>query len=199
MKSSRLAVAGLSVLSLLFVAATAMAQGTPMRIRGTVTAIDATSVTIATREGPSVTAKLGDKWGAAVVSPVAMSDIKPGSFVGVASLGSNALEVLVFPEAMRGTGEGSYPWDLQPESTMTNASVATVAAGGDGQTLKLDYKGGTKTITVKPGTPVVTVTPGQPSDVKVGAKVFAGAVKAADGSLTVMRMNVGKDGMTPPM
>jgi hypothetical protein len=199
MKSSRLAVAGLSALSLFFVAATAMAQGTPMRIRGTVTAIDGTSVTIATREGPSVTAKLGDKWGAAMVSPVTMADIKPGSFVGVASLGSNALEVLVFPEAMRGTGEGSYPWDLQPESTMTNASVATVAAGGDGQTLKLDYKGGTKTITVKPGTPIVTVTPGQPSDVKVGAKVFAGAVKAADGSLTVMRMNVGKDGMTPPM
>jgi len=105
---------------------------------------------------------------------------------------------------MRGTGEGHYPWDLQPESMMTNATVATVAPGGDGQTLKLDYKdkqggGGTQTIKVKPGTPIVTFAPGTQADAKVGAKVFTGAQKAADGTLTAARLNVGKDGFTPPM
>ncbi len=135
----------------------------------------------------------------ALVEPIALSAIKPGAFVGIASLKGEALEVLVFPEAMRGTGEGHYPWDLQPESMMTNATVATVAEASDGQTLKLDYKGGTQTIHVKPGTPIVTFAPGQQSDAKTGAKVFIGATKAPDGTLTATRLNVGKDGLTPPM
>ena len=119
--------------------------------------------------------------------------------MGIASLRNAALEVLVFPEAMRGAGEGHYPWDLKPQSMMTNATVATVAQASDGQTLKLDYKGGTQTIHVKPGTPVVTFAPGQQSDARPGAKVFIGAMKAADGTLTASRLNVGKDGMMPPM
>jgi hypothetical protein len=83
---------------------------------------------------------------------------------------------------------------------MTIATVSTVAAGSDGQTLKLDYKGGgTQTIKVKPGTPIVTFQQGERSDAKVGAKVFVGAAKAADGSLSASRLNVGKDGLTPPM
>jgi hypothetical protein len=115
-----------------------------------------------------------------------------------------ALEVLVFPEAARGSNEGHYPWDLQPESMMTNATVSTVAASSDGQTLKLDFKDkagvvGTQTIKVKPGTPVVTFLPGTQADAKVGAKVFVGASKAADGTLSAGRLNVGKDGLTPPM
>jgi hypothetical protein len=188
--------------------ASAMAQSPPTRIRGTISAIDGKTVTIATREGPSVNVKLADNWAVALVTPISAADIKPNSFVGVASMGSDAnrtaLEVLVFPEAMRGTGEGHYPWDLQPESMMTNATVATVAPGGDGQTLKLDYKdkqggGGTQTIKVKPGTPIVTFAPGTQADAKVGAKVFTGAQKAADGTLTAARLNVGKDGFTPPM
>src|SRR4029434_5190205 len=99
----------------------------------------------------------------------------------------------------RGTGEGHYPWDLQPESMMTNATVATVASAGDGQTLTLNYKDGSQTIKVKPGTPIVTFASADRADAKVGAKVFLGATKAADGSLTVGRMLVGKAGMTPPM
>src|SRR5471032_2372110 len=151
--------AGLVVASVAFLsAATAMAQGAPTRVRGTISAIDGKTVTIATREGATATIKLADNWAVALVAPVALTEIKPNSFVGVASLGSDAnrtaLEVLVFPEAARGSNEGHYPWDLQPESMMTNATVATVAPGGDGQTLKLDYKGGTQTIKVKPGTPV---------------------------------------------
>jgi hypothetical protein len=133
-----------------------------------------------------------------------MADIKENSFVGIASMKGpdgtlNALEVLVFPEAARGSNEGHYPWDLQPESMMTNATVATVATAPDGQTLTLKYKDGTQTIKVKPGTPIVTFAPGDKADAKVGAKVFLGATKGADGSLTAGRLLVGKDGMTPPM
>lgn len=186
------------------VSAAALAQTTPTRLRGTISAIDANTVTIATREGNSVNVRLADNWAVALVAPLTMSDIRQGSFVGIASTGSDAdrtaLEVLVFPEAMKGANEGHYPWDLQPESMMTNATVTTVAGAGDGQTLKLDYKGGgTQTIKVKPGTPIVTFLPGERSDAKVGAKVFVGAAKAADGTLSAGRLNVGKDGLTPPM
>ena len=188
-----------AALGALLFASTATAQTTRQMIRGTITAIDGKTATIATREGPSVTVNLADNWSVGMVEPIAVSAIKPGAFVGIASLKGEALEVLVLPEAMRGAGEGHYPWDLQPESMMTNATIATVAEGGDGQTLKLDYKGGTQTLHVKPGTPVVTFSAGQRSDAKPGAKVFVGAQKAADGTLTATRLNVGKDGMMPPM
>lgn len=197
MKLLRLALAAL--LGALLLASTATAQTPPKFIRGTITAIDGKTATIATREGPSVTVKLADNWTVGLVEPIALSAIKPGAFVGIASLKGEALEVLVFPEAMRGAGEGHYPWDLQPESMMTNATVATVAEGSDGQTLKLDYKGGTQTLHVKTGTPIVTFSAGQQSDAKPGAKVFIGAQKADDGTLTAKRLNVGKDGMMPPM
>jgi hypothetical protein len=176
----------------------------PTRLRGSIAAIDGKTATIATREGTSVPVKLADNWSVMLVSPMTLADIKENSFVGIASMkgpdGSlNALEVLIFPEAARGSGEGHYPWDLQPESMMTNATVATVAAAPDGQTLTLKYKDGTQTIKVKPGTPIVTFAPGDRADAKVGAKVFLGATKGADGGLTAGRLLVGKDGLTPPM
>lgn len=185
-------------------ATAATAQTTPTRLRGTISAIDGNSVTILTREGSPVQVKLADNWAVALVVPLTMADIKPGSFVGVASVGADArrtaLEVLVFPDAMKGSNEGHYPWDLQPESMMTNATVSTVAGAGDERSLKLEYKGGgTQTIEVKPGTPIVTFLPGERADAKVGAKVFVGAAKAADGTLSAGRLNVGKDGLTPPM
>jgi hypothetical protein len=181
-----------------------LAQSPPTRLRGSIAAIDGNMATIATREGTSVPVKLADNWAVMLVSPMTLADIKGNSFVGIASLKGpdgtlNALEVLVFPEAARGSNEGHYPWDLQPESMMTNATVATVASANDGQTLTLQYQGGTQTIKVKPGTPIVTFAPGDRADAKVGAKVFLGAAKAADGSLTATRLLVGKDGLTPPM
>jgi hypothetical protein len=176
----------------------------PTRLRGSIAAIDGKTATIATREGASVPVTLADNWSVTLVSPMTMADIKENSFVGIASLKApdgtlNALEVLIFPEAARGSNEGHYPWDLQPESMMTNATVATAAAAPDGQTLTLKYKDGTQTIKVKPGTPIVTFAPGSRDDAKVGAKVFLGATKAADGGLTAVRLLVGKDGLTPPM
>jgi hypothetical protein len=185
-------------------AASAMAQSPVTRLRGSIAANDGKTVTIATREGTQVPVKLADNYAVMLVSPVSLADIKENSFVGIASMkdpngGLNALEVLVFPEAARGTGEGHYPWDLQPESMMTNATVATVATAPDGQTLTVKYKDGTQTIKVKPGTPIVTFAPGDKADAKVGAKVFLGATKDADGSFTAGRLLVGKDGLTPPM
>jgi endonuclease YncB( thermonuclease family) len=197
-------IAGLLAAAVLGLSFTASAQTTPVRLRGAITAIDGKTVTIAVRDGTTANVKLADNWGVSLVTPLTLADVKQGSFVGIASIGSDAdrtaLEVLVFPEALRGTGEGHYAWDLKPNSMMTNANVATVASASDGQTLKLDYKGGgTQTIKVKPGTPIVTFQPGQQSDAKVGAKVFVIAQKAADGSMTAARMAVGKDGLTPPM
>jgi len=197
-------IAGLLAAAVLGLSVTASAQTTPVRLRGAITAIDGKTVTIALRDGTTANVKLADNWSVALVTPLTLADVKQGSFVGIASTGTDAdrtaLEVLVFPEAMRGAGEGHYAWDLKPNSMMTNANVATVASASDGQTLKLDYKGGgTQTIKVKPGTPIVTFQPGQQSDAKVGAKVFVGAQKAADGSMTAARIAVGKDGLTPPM
>ncbi len=181
-----------------------MAQSPVTRLRGSITANDGKTVTIATREGTQVPVKLADNYAVTLVTPVSLADVKENSFVGIASLkgpdGSlNALEVLVFPEAARGSNEGHYPWDLQPASMMTNATVSTVAAAPDGQTLTLRYKDGTQSIKVKPGTPIVTFLPGDRSDAKVGAKVFLGATMAADGTMTAGRLRVGKDGLTPPM
>jgi len=192
------------IVALIATVSTAAAQSPPTRLRGSIAAIDGKTATIATREGSNVTVNLADNWMVMLVSPVSISDIKENSFVGIASLKGpdgtlNALEVLVFPEAARGSNEGHYPWDLQPESMMTNATVATVAQASDGQTLTLKYKDGTQTIKVKPGTPIVTFAPGDRADAKVGAKVFLGATKAADGNLTAARVLVGKDGLTPPM
>jgi hypothetical protein len=180
-------------------------QSPPIRIRGSIAAIDGKTVTIATREGATAKVNLADNWAVALVVPIGMADIKENSFVGVASLKGadgnlNALEVLVFPENMRGVGEGHYPWDLQPESMMTNATVAKLASAPIGQTLTLTYKGGgTQTIVVKPGTPIVTFQPGTQADAKVGAKLLVAATKGADGSLSAARLAVGKDGFTPPM
>ncbi len=204
MNRIRLLAGGIAALVAVAAIGTAWAQSAPTRLRGSIAAIDGKTATIATREGASVEVKLADNWVAVLVVPTALSEVKQGSFVGIASLKGpdgvlNALEVLVFPEAARGSNEGHYPWDLQPESMMTNATVATVAAAGDGQTLTLKYKDGTQDIRVKPGIPIVTFAAGDRADAKVGAKVFMGAAKGADGGLTVTRILVGKDGLTPPM
>ena len=111
-----------------------------------------------------------------------------------------AIEVHIFPEAMRGTGEGHYPWDLQANSTMTNANVEETVAGVDGQTLTLKYKTGEKKIVVTPQTAIVTYNLGDKNDLQPGTKIFiAAAKKQADGTLQAARINYGKDGLTPPM
>jgi hypothetical protein len=184
-------------------AGTAAAQ-TPVRVRGAIEGLDGNVLTVKAREGDQVKIRLNDNYVVAAVIPTELGAIAPGSFIGTAAMkqpdGSLvALEVLVFPEAMRGTGEGHYPWDLQPESTMTNATVATVAEVPKGRELTLTFKGESNKVTVPPGVPIVTFVPGDKSMLTPGAKVFVGTTKGADGTLTAGRVNVGKDGLTPPM
>jgi hypothetical protein len=160
---------------------------------------------VKSRDGAELKIVLAENVVAAGVIKATLADIKPGSFVGIAAMPQpdgtqRALEVLIFPEAMRGTGEGHYPWDLQPKSTMTNANVEQVVTGVDGQTLTVKYKDGEKKIIVPPDVPIVTFAPGDKADLKPGTKIFIGASKKLpDGTLQAARVNYGKDGLTPPM
>jgi hypothetical protein len=185
------------------VALPAMAQTTPTRVRGTIQSLDGNVLTVATREGDTAKITLAPNYAVAAVIPATLADVKKGAFVGIAAVGPKdrmrALEVLIFPEAMRGSGEGHYPWDLQPESTMTNATIESEVAGASGRDLTVVAKGETLKVAVPPDAPIVTFESGSPAMLTPGAKVFVGAQKAADGSLTAARVNVGKDGLTPPM
>jgi hypothetical protein len=177
----------------------------PMRVRGTVEGMDGEMYVVKTRSGDTVKVALTDKPLFVAMAKVSMADIKPGMFVGTTALpqadGSLlAVEVHIFPEAMRGTGEGHRPWDLEPNSTMTNANVEAAVAGVSGQTLTMKYKGGEKTVVVTPQTVVVTYAPGDKAEVKPGTKIFLSAAeKKPDGTLQTARITYGKDGLTPPM
>ena len=147
---------------------------------------------------------LSEKPQIAGIVKASLSDIKQGSFVGVTAMpkadGSmSALEVHIFPESMRGTGEGHYPWDLRPQSTMTNANVDQIVAAVDGRTLTLKYKDGEKKIFIPADAPIVTYAQGDKNDLKPGAKVFIIAAKQPDGTLQGRAWRVGRDGLTPPM
>jgi hypothetical protein len=192
----------LPALAALLFSTAAMAQ--PMRIRGTIAAITPTSMTVTSRDGATLDIALAAPLSVSTVKPVALADIKPGSYIGTAARpGANgalvAQEVLVFPEAMRGAGEGHRPWDLTPESTMTNAAVEGTVVTGDGTELTLAYKGGSQKVVVPPGTPIVTIAPASVADLKVGAPVFIGATLNAAGKLSASRVTVGTNGVAPPM
>jgi hypothetical protein len=174
------------------------------RIRGDVVAVDGFNLKVKERSGDTLDIKLADNYVVTGVAKVGIETIAPNSFVGVASMPQadgtqTALEVLVFPEAARGSGEGHYPWDLQPGSMMTNATVAEVVAVGPSRRLTLRYKDGEKTIVVPATAPIVTFEPGDRSMLKPGAHVLLTATRAPDGSLTAARVAVGKDGLVPPM
>jgi hypothetical protein len=146
---------------------------------------------------------LADNFSVNEVTPIEPTAIAPGSFIGTAALpgpdGSlSALEVLVFPEAARGTGEGHGPWDLQPGSTMTNATVAQVVATPQGRSMTLKYKDGEKTVVVPEGVPIVTFKPGDRGLLVAGAKVIVFA-QVRDGKPTALRALAGRDGFAPPM
>jgi hypothetical protein len=176
----------------------------PVRIRGTIERVDGTTCVVKARDGAELKLTVADNAQIAGIVKASLSDIKQNSFVGVTAMpqpdGSlNAVEVHIFPESMRGTGEGHYPWDLKPQSTMTNANVEQVVSAVNGRTLTLKYKDGEKKITVPASAPIVTYVPGDKSDIKPGAKVFIVAVKQADGTLQGRAWRIGRDGVTPPM
>jgi hypothetical protein len=194
-------VAGLIAVCL---AGSALAQET-VRVRGTIERMEGAAYVVKTRDGQLVKVTMGDKPLFVAMVKASMADIKPGMFVGSTAMpdadGSlKAVEVHIFPEAMRGTGEGHRPWDLKPQATMTNANVETAVAGVSGQKLTVKYKGGEKTLLVTPETVVVSYAPGDASDVKPGTGIFiAAAQKMPDGTLQTPRITYGKDGLVPPM
>ncbi|TAU82585.1 hypothetical protein [Rhizobium leguminosarum] len=174
-----------------------------IHVRGSIVAYSGSALTVKTREGETVDVTLADGWKLASVANAAVTDIKPGDFVGIASLpsaggGDGALEVLIFPPAMKGAGEGSYGWDLKPDSSMTNATVADAVKGVDGRTVTVSYHGKEKKIAIPDGTPVVTIAPATNDDLIPGAVVFIPAEKAASGPLA-HQVLVGKNGVVPPM
>jgi hypothetical protein len=177
---------------------------TPSRVRGAIEAVDGDVLSVKSRSGEDVKLQMTADIKVVGIIKISLSDIKVGSFIGATTVpgpdgAQNAVEVHVFPEDMRGTGEGSRPYDLRPNSTMTNATVAESVAGNDGHTLTVKYKDGEKKVVVLPDTPVVTYVPADRSDLKAGAKVIAFIKKLPDGSFETNRISVGRDGLTPPM
>jgi hypothetical protein len=180
-------------------------QPQTVRIRGTVEAVDGPMLSIKTREGTDMKVRMTDNVAVFGVAKTALSEIKEGSYIGVTALPEadgtqKAVAVHIFPENQRGAAEGFRPWDQRPNSTMTNATVAETVKGTDGQHILVKYKDGEKKVVVPPETPVVTFVAGDKSELKPGAKIIIfGAVKKEDGTLEANRVNVGRDGITPPM
>lgn len=198
---------GTSVLmgTLLAMSASIVAQAADqVRIRGTVESLEGKTLSVKTREGADAKIMLKDDFKVSSVAKASIDDVKPGDFVGIASLptssgGDGALEVLIFPAAVKGTGEGSYAWDLKPNSSMTNATVANSVKSVDGHTVTVTYQGKAKKISIPEGTPIVTFAPAVVADIKPGATVFVPSEKAADGSMSSGRVVVGTNGVVPPM
>ena len=185
-------------------AAIAQQPPSPTRVRGTIEGIDGDVVAVKSRSGDDVKLHMTSGMRIVGIVKISLADIKVGSFIGATTVpgpdgSQNAVEVHVFPEDMRGTGEGSRPFDLRPNSTMTNATVAESVAGNDGRTLLVKYKDGEKKVVVTPDTPVVTYVPAEKSELKAGAKIIAFMKKLPDGSFEATRVSVGRDGLTPPM
>ncbi len=192
------------------------AAAPPQHVRGTVASYKASALVVDSSKGP-ITIRLTPKTRIAGVLPASIDDIKSGTFIGTANAPvggiARALEVVVFPDSMRGTGEGDYPWDLpaagKPSamtngtiaaphaSSMTNATVAHIGAGTT-RTVTVTYKGGTKRIAIPPNAPIVRVAPGTPALLTKGAHVFVVAGPGA-GGLTALFVAAGENGTVPPM
>jgi hypothetical protein len=200
----RALLASFAVMSV-FASAASAQQPPTVRIRGTIESIDGPMLMIKTREGNDVKVKMTDDLSVIGIAKTSLSEIKLGSYIGVSAMpqpdgSQKALAVHIFPEPMRGVAEGFRPWDLRPNSTMTNATVAETVAGVDGQVIQVKYKDGEKKVVVPPDAAIVAFLSGEKSEVKPGAKIIIfGAVKKDDGSLETNRIGVGRDGIAPPM
>ncbi len=197
-------IAALLIAGLSAVALAQAPANPPVRIRGTVEKIDGQTLTVKARSGETMTVKLADNFVVMGVAKASVADIGSGKFIGTTTVGERggalvALEVHIFPENMRGTGEGHYDWDLRPSSKMTNANVANVVSMGKDRVLTVQYKGGEKKVLVPEDAVVVAFTPADRSELKPGAQVFVNSQRQPDGSLTAPRVNVGLKGQVPPM
>ena len=182
----------------------ARAEGTPVRVRGTVVSLEGSKLVVHPKDGSDVTVSLADNFAALAVVKSAMTDIKEGTFVGTATVTQpdtslRSLEIVIFADDLKGTGEGHYPWDLGSKSMMTNATVVNAVKGVDGQKITVTYKGGEKKIDVPANVPVVSVVKGNKTDIATGTAVFVPTEKQSDGSLRAGAVLYGKDGVIPPM
>ena len=203
---SQLVLRVLGMVGVLFAVAAVAANGQepPVRVRGTIDRVDGDVYVVKARGGAELKVKLAENATVVALIKASLADIKQGSYIGVSGMpqpdgSQKALEVHIFPETMRGVGEGHRGHDLQPSSTMTNGNVEQTAASRDGQMLTLKYKDGEKKIVVPADAPIVVYVPGEKSELKAGASIFiAAAVKQPDGTLQAPRVNVGR-GVAPPM
>jgi hypothetical protein len=182
-------------------------KGKPLTVRGKIAAVEKDAVKVTTSAG-EVMVKLPENVRITGVESAKLADVKSGDFVGTTAVKQpngtlKALEVHIFPESARGTGEGHRPWDLQPGSTMTNANVEKIekvaVEKAQGEMLSLKYKGGEQKVFVPPSTPIVKNVPGDRSLLKSGTGVFIPAVRGADGTITATRITAGVGGVMPPM
>jgi len=197
---------GASIVALLMAASVAAAQQPQTaRVRGTIESVDGQVLKVKGRDGTPMTVKLADGAPVRTVVRKSLADVKVNTFVGITAMPQpdgtqKAVEIHIFPEALRGLGEGHRPWDLMPNSTMTNANVDSAVASVDGRELVLKYKDGEKKIIVPANVEVVMFAPATISDLKPGEKVFvAAAKKLPDGTLEAPNITVSRDGVDPPM
>jgi hypothetical protein len=193
-----------ALVSIALASAPAFAQGSPVRVRGSVVSLEGNTLVVHAKDGKDITVNLNDNFAALAVVKSSMADIKEGTFIGTATVTQpdstlRSMEVVVFPDKMRGTGEGHYPWDLGSNSMMTNATVSNAVKGVEGQTITVTYKGGEKKIDVPANVPVVTIVPATKEEIKPGAIVFVPTMRQADDSLKGGAVLFGKDGVVPPM
>jgi hypothetical protein len=199
-------ISSLAALLVITCASVAWAQQPPtVRVRGTIEAVDGPVLAIKSRDGADMKVRVTDNVAVFGVAKTELSEIKQGSYIGITAMPEpdgtqKAIAVHIFPENQRGAAEGFRPWDLRANSTMTNATVAETAKGTDGQNILVKYKDGEKKVVVPPDTPIVTFVAGDKSELKPGAKIIIfGAAKKDDGMLEANRVNVGRDGIMPPM
>jgi hypothetical protein len=191
----------------LFAASLAAAQSPQtVRVRGTIEKVDGQILTVKSRDGNTLTIKLADNPRVTAMVKAALADIKVGDFIGVTAMpqpdgSQKAIGLHIFMDAQRGVVPARFlPWDREPGSTMTNADVESTVAGVDGQTMMVKYPEGEKNVVVPPNTPVVRFVAGNMSDLKPGAQIFIVAgQKMPDGTITAPAINVGRDGVAPPM
>jgi outer membrane lipoprotein SlyB len=192
--------------ALLLATSMAAAQAPDMvRVRGTIESVNGQTLNVKGRDGAPITVKLADDVRVLAVDKKSLADVKQGVFVGITAMPQpdgtqKAVEIHIFPEALRGTGEGHRPWDLMPNSTMTNANIDSAVSSVDGQELVLKYKDGEKKFIVPANVEVVMFAPAAMDDLKPGEKIFVVAgKKQADGTIAAPSIVVGRGGVNPPM
>ncbi len=187
----------LALLALLVVSSLAIAQ-TPARVRGTITSIEGDVLSVKSREGKDLKVHLAQNVGVTTAKAASLEQLK-GKYVGVTAVQKEgrmtALEVHAIPPQAK---PGHFPWDLAPQSTMTNANLDGIAQASGGNEITLNYQGGSQKVLVPPGTPIVAFDPGTRADLKPGEYIWSNARQEADGRIVAERLNVSKDGVKPP-